>query len=514
VLLIACVNTGNPLLARGSLRQREFAMRRALGATRSRLLRQLLTESLVLAIGGGIGGLILARWSNDLLERSLPALPSLFPRQLDLSLDWRAIAFATVISLVTTVLCGLLAAWRASQASDLVTFKGEIRGGARRRRPVGLIAQVVMSLALLFVAGSFLEALLRLQATDPGFAVTGRLYAYTFTPTPPFAPETAREFYSQVLERLRAVPGVRSATLTDSLPLMPAGSNCASLSSGPRTPITTAAVGIGYFQTMAIGIAAGRDFDASDLSRGSSTVVVTESLARRLWPGRSAIGERVMIGCDAAQAAVVIGVVRDSAIRALDEPGQPHLYRPFGRQYAGGLTAILVETRSAPAAMVQTVRDTLLGLGRGIRVYTVEPLSAHVEQSYAEVGWRAAILTGFGLLALLLAAIGLSGVIAYRVSLRTQEIGVRMAVGANRAAIFREVLWQGLAIVLVGIAFGEALTFGLTRVASSLQTGIRPTDLSTHAAIWLIWIAVALVACYLPAARAARVDPLVALRCE
>jgi len=295
---------------------------------------------------------------------------------------------------------------------------------------------------------------------------------------------------------------------------MPAGRDCASLPSGPQIPITTSAVDIGYFETMRIGILAGRDFAAGDLSKGASTVTVTASLAHKLWPDNAAIGERVMIGCDATEAAVVVGVVRDSAIGALGEPEQPHLYRPFDRHYSGGLTAILLETGTEPVALVQTVRETLLGLGQGIRVYTVEPLGAHVEQSYRETRWRAAVLMGFGLLALLLAAVGLYGVIAYRVSLRTQEIGVRMALGASRAAIFREVLWQGLATVLVGVAIGEGLTLLLTRVAGSLQVSIRPTDLSTHVTIGLIWIAVALVACYVPAARAARVDPLVALRCE
>ena len=210
----------------------------------------------------------------------------------------------------------------------------------------------------------------------------------------------------------------------------------------------------------------------------------------------------------------MVGVVRDSAIRAVGEPAQSHLYRPFDRQYSGGLTTIVLETGTAPTAMAQSVRDALLGLGQGIRVYAVQPLSAHVERSYAEVRWQATVLTALGLMALQLAAIGLYGAIAFRVSLRTQEIGVRMALGASRAAIFRAVVWQGVAIVLVGVAIGEILTFLLTRVAGSLQVGIRPTDLLTHMTVGLIWIAVALVACYLPAARATRVDPLVALRCE
>ena len=332
VLLIACVNIGHLLLARGALRHRELALRRALGATKLRLLRQLLTESLVLAVGGGICGIPLAIWTNWLLERSLSSLPSVFPSQLDLSLDWRAVAFATATSFATAVFCGLLPAWRVSQATTLVNVQGWTRGGRPRRRPVGLIAQVVMSLVLLFVAGSFLQAFMRLQATDPGFAIANRLYAYVYIPTPPFTPDSGRAFYTRAVERLRTVPGVRRATLTDSLPLMPAGSNCASLPSGPQIRTTTSAVDIGYFETMGVHLVAGRDFKAADLSRAASTVIVTESLVRRLWPDRPALGERVVIECDATQTSVVIGVVRDSAIRVLGELAQPHVYRPFERQ--------------------------------------------------------------------------------------------------------------------------------------------------------------------------------------
>jgi len=372
-----------------------------------------------------------------------------------------------------------------------------------------------MSLVLLFVAGSFLQALLRLQATDSGFEVDGRLYAYTFLPSPPSSPESRREFYAQALERLRALPGVRTAALTSSLPLMPVGSGCASLPAGPQIPITTSAVDTGYFDTMGIDLVAGRDFAAADLSTsGVATVVVNESLARRFWRDTAALGEPVMVGCDTAQPAVVVGVVRDSAIRAVGEPAQPHLYRPFAPQDSGRLTTILLDTSTDAAGMVQPVRRTLLGLGQGIRVYAVQPLSTHVEQRYAQFRWLAGVLTGYGLLALLLAAIGLYGVIAYRVTLRTQEIGVRMALGATHQDIFREVVSHGLAIVLVGVAIGEILTAALTGVVGSVQEGIGPTGLSTHVAIGLIWIAVAFAACYLPAVRAARVDPMVALRYE
>lgn len=515
VLMIACVNVGNLLLARGALRQREFAVRRALGASRFRLLRQLLIESLLLAIGGGICGVILANWTNRLLELSFPAVVAAFALHMDLSLDWRVVGFATIVSLATTVLCGLLPAWRTSRVPGLAALKSEIGQGTRRRRPWGLVAQVVMSLALLFVAGSFLQAVRQLQATDPGFDVDGRIYAYTSLPSPNLTAESRRELYSQALEQLRALPGIQSAALAFSLPLMPTGSDCTSLPDGPQIPMTTSAVDTGYFHTMGIQLVAGRDFAAQGpAADGMSSVVVNESLARRLWPDGRAVGERVMVGCKAAQPAVVIGVVRDSAIRALAERSQPHLYRRFVLQQSGGLTTILVATSADAGASVEAIRRTLLGLGQGIRVYSVQPLSTHVEQSYANVRWLTKVVTGFGLLALLLAAVGLYGTMAYRVTLRTQEIGVRMALGASRSAVFREVVSQGLAIVLAGVTIGELVTAGMTGVASFLQEGIAPTSLWTHLVIGLIWVAVAIAACYVPAARAARVDPLVALRHE
>ena len=512
VLVIACVNVGNLLLVRGSLRRRELAVRQALGATRSRLMRQLLTESLVLAIGGGACGLVLAAWTTRVFARVMPSMRSTFPVELDLSLDWRVIAFAAILSLATTLVCGLVPAWRGAQTSGVAGFKGEIGGTIRRRRPFGLIAQVVLSFVLLLIAGSVIETLRRLQVIDPGFAVNGRLYAYIFFPSA--TPETGRQLYAQALDRLRVLPGVLSASQTDALPLMPSGSECASLSGGPQLHVSTSAIEPGYFHTMGIAMIAGRDFTSIDLPREASTIVITNSLAKRLWPGTSPIGERVLIGCQAPQASVVIGVVRDSAVRAVGEPPQPRFYRPFARQYDGGLTAVLIETRTDPAAMVPEVRETLLAMGQSIRVYAVQPFSTYIDQSFTGVRWMAMALSGFGLLALVLAAIGLYGVIAYRVSLRTQEIGVRMALGAGRPAIFREVVLQGLTIAVAGVAIGELLAIPAIRALASVQAGIRPGSPSTHVAGAVIWVTVAFVACYVPASRASRVDPMEALRHE
>jgi hypothetical protein len=278
--------------------------------------------------------------------------------------------------------------------------------------------------------------------------------------------------------------------------------------------VTSSAVDTTYFDTLGIERVAGRLFAASDLTDAAASVVVTESLARRLWPDRPAVGERLMIGCDRPQPAIVIGVVRDSAIRAVGEPPQPHVYRVFAARHAGALTAVLLDTTTDPAGLTETVRRTLVGLAPGIRVYAVQPLDMHVERSFGQLRWVASVLIVLGSLALVLAAVGLSGAVAYRVSQRTREIGLRMALGATRRNVFRGVLGNSLAIVLVGVAIGELLTVALNSAVASLQENIGPTPVSTHLAAGLIWLVVGLAASYVPAAQAARVDPLVALRDE
>jgi predicted permease len=513
VLVIACVNVGNLLLVRGSLRQRELAVRQALGATRSRLMRQLLTESLLLALGGGASGLLLALWTTRLLERVMPSAKSTFPIELDLSLDGRVIAFAAVLSLATTLACGLLPAWRGSQTSGAAGFKGEIAGSTTRRRPFALVAQVMLSFLLLMIAGSVIESLRQLQVTDPGFAVSGRLYAYLYFPSAATA-EIRRQLYAQALDRLRALPGVVSVSQTSVLPLMPSGTDCVSLSGRPQLQVPINAIDHAYFRTMGIAMMAGRDFTSTDLPRESSTVIITDSLAKRLWPDAAPVGEQVLIGCQTRHASIVIGVVRDSAVRDVGEPPQPRVYLPFARQYSGGITAVLLEASTDPASLVPATRAALLAMGQNIRVYAVEPLSTYIDRSFTGVRWMASVLSGFGLLALLLAAIGLYSVIAYRVSLRTQEIGVRMALGAGRGAIFRDVVWQGLMVVVVGIVIGEVLVVPASRALAAVQPGIRPAAPSTHVAAAAIWLAVAFVACYWPASRASGVDPMTALRHE
>jgi predicted lysophospholipase L1 biosynthesis ABC-type transport system permease subunit len=265
---------------------------------------------------------------------------------------------------------------------------------------------------------------------------------------------------------------------------------------------------------MNISMVAGRDFSVRDDAAERSGVIVNERLAQTLWPNRSAIGERMLIGCRTTEPATVIGVASNAAVRSVGETPRPQIYLSFARQYEGGLTAILLETSTPPAGMAEAVRRTLVELGQGMRVYTVQPLADHVATSYASIRWQASMLTAFGLLALALAAVGLSGVIAYRVTLRTREIGVRMALGAGRLNVFREVVGQGLSIAVIGVVIGEVLTIGLVRVLGAVEADIRPPGVIVLTATGLLWMAVALIATYVPAARAARVNPLVALRYE
>jgi len=270
----------------------------------------------------------------------------------------------------------------------------------------------------------------------------------------------------------------------------------------------------GYFRTMDIDVLAGRDFASSDTPSDAPVVIVNERLASGLWPQGSPIGEQVLIGCDATKPATVIGIVGNTSVRSLGEPPQPHVYFPFAQNYDGGLTAILVETSTPPAALIEPIHRTLLGVGQGMRVYTVRPFSEYIEQSYSAIRWQTSVLSSFGLLALVLAAVGLYGVIAYRVALRTREIGVRMALGAGRRNVFREVVGQGLSIALIGVVIGETLMIMAGRLLGTLDSAIQPPGFVVLAMTGLVWIVVALLATYVPAARASGVNPLIALRYE
>ena len=528
VLLIACVNVGNLLIARGAAREREICLRIALGAQRARIVRQLLTESLVLAAGGGLAGLVLGAWTGRLFEILLPTTAFGEALRVDFTPDARVILSSALLALLTTLVFGLAPAWRASRADAQAQRAGAFRAGAFRAgafraatvreryfglRRVSLVAQVSLSLVLLLTAGLFLRVLLAFQAADPGFAVENRTYITTLASAPEFTPETGRQFYAQTLDRLRALPGVRNAAVTNLLPLTPVNPDCVSETGRDPVSATTSTVGPGYLETMRIPLTAGRDFSAADRPDGPPVAIVNQALVRRIWPGQKPIGKRLLLGCHDPMPLKVVGVARDARTVSLGEAPKPHVYRAFA-QDPGGIQNVLVETASGAGPLAETLRKTVAASAAGARIYGVHPLSEWIDRSYWQVRWEVSMLGAFGCLALLLAAIGLYGVVACHVTLRTREIGIRMAIGAQPSDVSRMILRQGLALTLVGVGIGLLVSVALARAMARLLYAISPTDPPTYAAVSLLWLAVACAACYLPARRAARVDPAVSLRDE
>lgn len=518
VLLIACVNVGNLLLARGAARERELSVRATLGASKGRLLRQLLVETLLLSLLGTGCGLFLGYWTNHFLNVLFGSLPveAQVALHLDLSLNSRVFAFALGLSFVCTLLCGLFPAWRTVRQDVYPILKGGSAPRQRTRlRHASLVAQVALSLILLLCSGLFLRSIYRMRAADPGFAVQNRFYVLTFVSAPEFTEATGLQFYQQTLERLRNLPGVRGAALTRFLPLMATGQESDCVSTEGTSPFTSTlgVISPGFLSTMQIPLLEGRDFSATDTASSAPVVLVSQNLARRLWPERNGVGQRLRFGCANSATAEVVGVVRDTNIRTLGEAPQPHFYRPFAQRYTG-LATVVVEISPNTAAIAPAIRAAIRAESSGARIYALEPLSSHLERSYWAVRWESSILILFGILALVLAAVGLYGVMAFHVTQKTQEIGLRIALGARPGSVHQLILREGMKITLLGVAFGIVASLGLTRLLAPFLPGLNPTDPLTFAATALLWISVALLACYLPARRAANVDPIVALRYE
>ncbi|HVP00126.1 MAG TPA: ABC transporter permease [Bryobacteraceae bacterium] len=510
ILLIACVNVGNLLLARGAARRREISVRIAIGAGRVRLLRQLLTESLLLAVAGGLAGLVMGYWTNRFLEYLLASGPYESVR-LALSADARVLGFTALLSIATTLFFGLAPAWRSSRVDVLAGLKGSAPQTARfGLRRVSLVAQVSLSLVLLLTAGLFLRVLGQFHTADPGFAVQSRLYVTTYVSAPEFTPETSRAFYDAALEKLRALPGVRSAAITNILPLTPLAPGCAALHEHDSIAATSSAIDPGFLDAMRTPLVAGRNFNAVE---PQPVVIVNQAMAKRLWPGESAVGKRVQLGCRKPETAEVVGIATDLRFVSVGEPAKPHAYRPFSRN-SDGTQTILVETASDPGAMAETVRKAIVATNAAARVYQVRTLADWVDKSYWQVRWEVSVLGAFAALAMVLAAVGLYGMISYHVTLKRREIGIRIAVGAQAGDVFRLILRQGLALTLTGIAIGLVLSAAIARLMAKLLYGISPMDPATYISVSLAWLLVAAAACYMPARRAAGVDPTESLREE
>jgi len=516
VLLIACVNVANLILSRSAVRRHEMAVRRALGAGPWRLARQTLAEGVVLAAGGAALGLVVGYGSGRLLARNLPGIPHGGMLTLRLDLDWRVAAFAAAAGLASAVLFTLAPAIDTARSLDTARGGG---GGSRRmlQRDVYVVAQVALSLVLLIAATLLVRALGHALEVDPGFAMEGRLAARLSVSEPEYTAATGRLFLDRVLATVRAMPDVRSATIGYNTPLSFTDSKCtaADASTRPRRAGSDI-VAAGYFDTLGIPILRGRAFEAQDRLGAPRVVVVNETFARRYWPGRDPIGQSVWLGCDVKKprtVAEVAGVARDAKYASLNEPPLPFVYRPLAQDWAGFVT-LIVHTGGRPEKFTAPLRAALAGIDPNLRVYEMQTLEQYASGSLWQVRWQAVLLAVFGGLAMALAAVGLYGVVAYTVAQQTRELGIRMAIGAQRGDVLWMVLRRGLQLTAVGIATGLPLSAAATRLLGGLLYGMSPLDPVSFAAASLAWTAVAMLASYVPARRAMKVDPVVALRWE
>jgi len=509
----------NLLLARASARRREIAVRLALGASRGRLIRQLLTESFLLASLGGVAGLLATQWTVRLLPQFFPANDA---NGLDLSVDWRVLVFTLGVSLLTGLLFGLAPALQATRLNLLPALKAEASGYGPRRRRIALrdvlvIAQLAMSLVLLVSAGLFVRSLRQALTFDPGFATDNLLTASLETRGARLNEQQGQQFFQQTLERAGSLPGVQSATLSMVIPLSGGGNRRMITLEGyePQpnedTELNTNTIGPNYFSTMGIPIVAGRDFDKQDREGGPLVVIVNEELARRYYGG-NAVGKRLQIGSNVPSREIV-GVARTARYRNLREQPLPFIYIPFSQEYQSGMT-LLVRTKGDPEAVVGSLQNEMRALNKDVPLFSVQTMSERIGGQLAADRMIAVLLSVFGGGALLLAAIGIYGVMGYAVAQRTHEIGIRLALGAEQRDILRLIVGQGMVLIAVGAGIGLAMALAATQVLKSLLFGVSATDPLTFAAVIVVLVGVALLACYLPARRATKVDPLEALRYE
>jgi len=535
VLLIACANVANLLLARSSARTKEIAVRLAIGATRWRIVRQLLTEGVLLATCGGAAGLLLAWWTARTLSAAPPPTGAL-PINPQFSLDRRVLLFTFGLSLIAGIVFGLAPALRASRPALIPALKDDAAAFFERSRMFGVrnllvITQVALSVVLLIAAGLFLRSLRQTQKIDPGFSaekiVTLPLNINLLRYTKP----QGREFYSQVTERVEAIPGVESASLAR-IAAVSGNSSIRSLliegragsdnqfrsdNSGP-TPVddqsvSSNVIGPRYFQTMGIALLQGRDFNAQDTEDHPRVVIVNEAFVRRHFPNEDVLGRRLSFNGPEGPWREIVGVVRSSKYVSLVEPPTPVAYVPLQQNHETGMT-LHVRTTVDPSTVAGAIRNEVQALEKNLPLGNPELMSERVRNSLYAARMGALLLAGFGGLALLLASIGLYGVMSFAVSRRTRELGIRVALGARPGDVFQLVLRQGMMLVVVGLGIGLVAAWMVTRLLASFLYGVSTTDVLTFTAIPVLLAAVALVACYLPARRATKVDPLVALRYE
>jgi predicted permease len=522
VLCIACANVANLLLAQASGRQREMAVRLAVGATRGQLMRQLLTESVMLAIGGGLFGVVLSLWATRAL--STFQTPAPVPLDLSLNVDWRVLLYTFAVSVGSGLLFGLAPAWAASRTILSSALKGEdmlARPGRRwTLRNVLVVAQIAMSLVLLCATGLFLRSFESVAGIDIGFRSQGLLMMSVDPREHGYTAERTVQLLGQLRERVAALPGVRSAACTDVAPLSLGNrSDGFSVEGRPETLDSNSTVDLymataGYFDTMGISRIAGRDF-ANGGAAAPRVAVVNEAFVRQLFKNENPIGQRVSGGGVSYQ---IIGIVRNAKSRTLGEQQRPVLYRSLAQSVGSdpsflGYT-VVVRSAGDTAGLASAVRGEIRALEPALAVFNIETMEEHLRGALFLPRLAGTLFGVFGVVGLLLAAVGLYGVMSYSVSRRTREIGIRMALGAQPAGVKRLIVWQGMVLTLIAVVLGWGAAFAVTNLFTSILYGVRPHDLLTFTVVPVFLAGVAFLACWIPSRQAARVDPLVALRYE
>jgi predicted permease len=519
VLLIACGNVANLLLARAAARRQEIAVRLSLGASRVRLMRQLLTESLLLASLGGIGGIVVAFWARALLWAYRP--PFLQEGVVDLRFNGRVLLFTAIIALVTGILFGLAPTLQSSRPDLVMELKERttVPSGSRwySVRNILVVGQVGLSFVALASAGLFLRSLGNAQRVDPGFDGSRVLILGFNAGTQGFNEARGRDLYRRVMERLAAVPGVESATISTGVPLFGGGMGRTIFrddqdANDPRNGRMTQVneVGPAYFETLGIPILRGRAFTPNDRLGSTPVAIINEAMAKQYWPNDDPLGRRLRTISDKTMHEIV-GIVKTVKVNSLGEEDRPYLYFPLEQNYGAQVT-VQVRAAGDPAALLPTVRHAVQQVEPGMPLLNVNTFPNVLHQSLWAARMGTWLLGIFASLALLLASIGLYGVMSYSVSQRTRELGIRLALGARQQDVRNMVVLQGMLLAAGGVAIGFAVAFALARLIANLLFGVPPTDPATFAIIPVVLLIVAVLATYIPAWRASRVDPVEALR--
>jgi putative ABC transport system permease protein len=522
VLLIACANVANLLLARAASRQKEIAVRTALGASRMRVIRQLLTESVFLSFVSGLLGLALSLWLIKLL---IAITPPDTPRLQEIAINWQVFGFTLSVTVLAGLMFGLVPALQTSRPNLNETLKdsgqrGSATGGRNRAGGLLIVLEIAFSFMLLVGAGLLIKSFLHLREIDPGFNADNLLTMRLSLPPGKYKQgEPRAQIYKQLIDRVKATPGVKSAGATLSLPL---GGDTFAVGRGliregrPMTPEEQSnalylPVTPDYFSTVQIPLKAGRMFTDQDNLENTKVVIINETLARRLWPGESPIGRHFTIWRDEKFPREVVGVVGDTK-EALDEEAGTQMYVPYAQDPTWGSLSLVVRTNGEPTALAGSVREAIRSVDKAVPIYNLKTLNDVVSVSAAPRRVPMLLLSAFAGVAMLLAMLGIYGVTSYYVTQRTHEIGVRMALGAQIGDVLKLVLSRAMVLAVIGIVIGIAGAVALTRYLTSLLFGVKPIDVVTFVGVAVILALVVLVACLVPARRATRIDPLEALR--